>query len=47
MMQIIIQAKHLISESGSTTEQGVHTDEPQPPSGALVKESHSLWDNEW
>lgn len=46
-MQIIIQARHLISESAPTTGQGVHPDNPQPPSGALVKEDQNVWDEEW
>ena len=45
MMAIVISTKYLISES--QTEGNIYTDDPQPPGGALVKENHSLWDNEW
>lgn len=47
MMAIEIRTKYLISES--TTNQGVHTDDPQPPGNALVKDlsNKSVWDEEW
>ena len=47
MEQFEIQLERMISES--TTTQGVHTDNPQPPSNALVKEdkSYNVWDDDW
>lgn len=47
MEQMTVQIEHIISES--TTTQGVHTDNPQPPSNALVKEdkSYNVWDDDW
>ena len=35
--------------ANSQTDQGVHTDDPQPPGSALVKEQHNIniWDDEW
>lgn len=44
-MPIEIRTKYLISTS--TTDQGVYTDDPQNPGGALVKDKHSIWDDEW
>ena len=31
----------------STITQGVYTDDPQTTDKALVRERHSLWDEEW
>lgn len=45
IIQIGIRTKHLISTS--TTDQDVYTDDPQNPGGALVKDKHSIWDDEW
>ena len=42
---IEVQAVRLISES--TTEQGVHTDNPQLPGNALIKERRNIWEEEW
>lgn len=47
MEQVDVQLERMISES--TTNQGVHTDDPQSPSNALVKEdkSYNVWDDDW
>ena len=39
---------HLIQiVAASQTDQGVYTDDPQPPGNALVKEQPSIWNEEW
>ena len=47
MEQMSVLIEHMISES--TTTQGVHTDNPQSPSNALVKEdkSYNVWNDDW
>ena len=39
---------HLIQiVAASQTDQGVYTDDPQPPGNALVKEQNDIWNEEW
>ena len=47
MVQVNVQVERMISES--TTNQGVHTDDPQTPGNALVKErnDYSVRDDDW
>ena len=42
---ISLHLKQIVA--ASQTDQGVYTDDPQPPGGALGKENQSIWDNEW
>lgn len=41
----ITQTRHLFSTS--TLNAQVYTDESQDVGGALTKENHSIWDDEW
>ena len=47
MEQVTIQLERMISES--TTNQGVHTDDPQSPGNALVKKGndYNVWNDDW
>ncbi|MBO7470559.1 MAG: hypothetical protein J6T78_01720 [Bacteroidaceae bacterium] len=47
MVQVTIQARHLVS--ASRTNQGVYIDDPHDPGEALTIEiqHHSIWDEEW
>lgn len=40
-----IQQAHIICNSPEGT--GVHNDDPQHPSGAMTRESSSVWDEKW
>ncbi len=43
-----IQQTHIICNSPEGVEgTGVHDDDPQPPGGAMTRESCSVWDEEW
>lgn len=46
---ITLHLKQMMANSptASQTAQGVHTDDPQPPSNALAIEHKSVWDDEW
>lgn len=45
MIQVLLQTRHLFSTS--TLNAQVYTDESQDVGGALTKENHSIWDDEW
>ena len=42
-----IQQTHIICNSPEGEGTGVHNDDPQPPGGAMTRESCSVWDEEW
>ena len=42
-----IQQTHIICNSPEGEGTGVHNDDPQPPGGAMTRESSGVWDTEW